>query len=42
MCLITRFADADAFAAYRVDPVHQEVLAWLKEHAQAAAAVDWS
>ena len=42
MCLITRFTDADAFAAYRVDPIHQEVLAWLKDHAQAAAAVDWS
>jgi len=42
LCLITRFADADAFAAYRVDPVHQEVLAWMKANAKASAVVDWA
>jgi hypothetical protein len=42
LCLITRFADAAAFAAYRTHPVHVEVLQWLQEHAQQAAAVDWS
>jgi len=42
LCLITRFESADAFAAYRVDPAHQEVLAWLKGHAESVAAVDWT
>jgi hypothetical protein len=42
LCLITRFADAEAFAAYRVDPLHQDVLAWLKGHAEASAVVDWA
>lgn len=36
------FATAEDFGAYRVDPAHQEVLAWLKEHAQHVAAVDWT
>ncbi len=42
LCLITRFADADAFAAYRVDSVHQEVLTWMKTNAKASAVVDWA
>lgn len=42
LCLITRFDSAEDFGAYRVDPAHQEVLAWLEEHAQTVAAVDWT
>ena len=42
LCLITRFADLEAMEAYQVHPAHQEVVAWLGEHARAAAAVDWT
>lgn len=42
VCLITRFADAAGFEAYRDHPAHLEVVAWLKEVGMEAAAVDWS
>jgi hypothetical protein len=40
LALITRHADAAGLAAYQVHPVHQEVLAWLKERVRGAVAVD--
>jgi hypothetical protein len=42
LCLITRFADKEAMEAYQVHPAHQEVVAWIKARAKAAAAVDWT
>jgi hypothetical protein len=41
LALITRHADAAGLAAYQVHPVHQEVLAWLKERVRGAVAVDF-
>lgn len=42
LCLITRFADREAMDAYQVHPAHQEVVAWIRQHATGAAAVDWT
>lgn len=42
LCLITRFADRAGMEAYQVHPAHQEVVAWIKEHASSVAAVDWT
>lgn len=42
LCLITRFADRAAMDAYQAHPAHLEVLGWLKAHAKAIGAVDWT
>lgn len=39
--LITRFDDEDGFEAYRVHPVHQDVLAVMREAVQSAVKVDY-
>lgn len=41
MVLHTHFADEEAYRAYAVDPVHQEVLSWLKTVVAASATVDY-
>ena len=42
LCLITRFDDKAAMDAYQAHPAHQEVVAFIRERATSAAAVDWS
>lgn len=42
LCLITTFADAAGLEAYQVHPAHQDVVAWIRQHATASAAVDWT
>ena len=42
LALITRHPDAAGLAAYQVHPVHQEVLTFLKAHAQGSVAVDFT
>ena len=39
--LITRHESREALDAYRVDPVHLEVVAFIKERAAGSAAVDF-
>ena len=39
--LITRHADRAALDAYRVDPVHLEVVAFIRPRASGSAAVDF-
>lgn len=41
VALITRFPDAAALAAYQVHPVHQEVIAFVREVCRETAVVDW-
>ncbi len=41
LALITRFDDRDGLEAYRVHPVHQEVLEFISRHAETACAVDF-
>lgn len=41
VALVTRFADAEALAAYQVDPVHQEVIAFVREVSRESAVVDF-
>ena len=41
MVLDTRFADQAGYESYATDPVHQEVLAWLKQVVAASATVDY-
>ena len=42
VCLITRFADAAGFEAYRVHPAHVAVVEWFQQVGTEAAAVDWT
>jgi len=42
LCLITRFANRAGMDSYQQHPAHLEVVSWLREHATAIAAVDWS
>ncbi|MEL6344684.1 MAG: Dabb family protein [Myxococcota bacterium] len=42
VCLITRFDDADGLEAYRVHPVHQELLAWMKPRVARSIKVDFA
>lgn len=42
LALITRHDDQDGLAAYATDPVHLEVVAWIKQHAQGSIAVDFT
>ena len=39
--LITRFDDVAGMDAYQVHPVHQEVVAFIKQHASGSVAVDF-
>lgn len=41
VALITRHADADGLAAYAQDPVHLEVVAWIKSKGPQSVAVDF-
>ncbi len=41
LALITRHADGAGLAAYGADPVHGEVLVWIKKHAKNVVAVDF-
>jgi hypothetical protein len=41
LALITRHADLDGMQAYQVHPIHQGVLAWIKQHIQGAVSVDF-
>lgn len=41
LALVTRHADRAGLEAYGADPVHQEVLAWLKPRIRTAVAVDF-
>ena len=41
MTLRTEFDDQDGYKAYAIDPVHQDVLGWLKTVVQASATVDF-
>jgi hypothetical protein len=41
LALITRFDDQQGFADYAVDPVHAEVVAWMKPRIATAAAADF-
>ena len=41
MALDTRFDDLAAYEAYKTDPLHLEVLAWLKTVVDASATVDF-
>jgi len=41
LTLRTEFADQDGYQAYAVDPLHQEVLTWLKTVVHASATVDF-
>lgn len=42
LALLTRHDDRDGLAAYAADPIHGEVLAWLKPRIQHAVAVDFT
>ena len=42
MVLITRFEDRSGYDAYAVDPIHLEVLTWLKRQVRESATVDYS
>lgn len=42
VALITTFNDVAALEAYQVDPVHVEVVAYIKQHATGIVAVDFS
>jgi hypothetical protein len=42
MALETRFDDMEGYEAYRVDPLHGEVLTWLKTVVEVSATVDYS
>ncbi len=39
--LVTRFRDRDAMVAYQSDPVHVEVVSWLKPRIADRAVVDY-
>ncbi len=41
LALITRFADQAGLDAYRVHPVHQAVVAFIRARSSAAVAVDY-
>jgi len=41
MVLDTRFADRAAYESYATDPVHLEVLGWLKGVVEQSATVDY-
>ncbi|MCA9638033.1 MAG: Dabb family protein [Myxococcales bacterium] len=41
LALITRHADQAGLDAYRVHPLHLEVLDFIREHAEASYAVDY-
>jgi Stress responsive A/B Barrel Domain. len=41
VALITRHADAAGLAAYQADPVHQDVLVWIRGKGPKAVAVDF-
>ena len=41
LALLTRFADKSGLEEYSVNPIHQEVLLFLREHAIEVAAVDY-
>ena len=42
VALITRHADLAAMEAYQVDPVHLEVVAWIKSRGPTTVAVDFT
>lgn len=41
LALITRHADMAGMQAYQVDPVHQEVVAWIRGRGPSMVAVDF-
>jgi hypothetical protein len=41
LVLVSEFDDADALQRYQVHPVHAEVLAYLRDNAEAVAVVDY-
>ena len=42
VALVTRFPDAAALAAYQVDPIHKDVIAFVREVSQESAVVDFT
>lgn len=42
LCLVTRFDSAEDYEAYAVDPVHQELLAWVRPRVARSWKVDWA
>lgn len=41
VALMTTFANREDLAAYAVDPLHQEVIAWIKSHGILTKVVDY-
>lgn len=41
LALVAKFTDIDAMEAYQVHPIHQEIIAFMKEQTESSAAVDY-
>ncbi|GIQ68143.1 Dabb family protein [Xylanibacillus composti] len=41
LALVSKFKNLDAMQAYQVHPVHQEIIAFMREQTESSAAVDY-